>query len=932
MGSWKLYFVAVFGFLISHTVVGVDKNNFKTCDQSSFCRRLRKLNPGNSPYELLLDTVSLDKHTLSADIRNNNYNVLFKLNLIALVDGTFRVVIDEKQPLKPRYKVEYVLNGEPTVDKLTVVEKNQNAGTIKVANGQGHSVILHSKPLKFDFFNPQNELVLSLNEKGLTTLEHLRHKPDHPKTDEEKKEDGENNDDNVPELQYQEENDPGAWEENYKSHHDTKPRGPEGLSMDVTFPKATHVYGIPEHADSFALKSTKGQDPYRLYNLDVFEYELDSTMAIYGAVPVAYAHGADGNTVGVFWLNAAETWVDVEAGRSGRADVVSSLVNLVSGSTAPLPSVRFMSESGVLDTFIFMGPSPSDCFRQYTKLTGTANLPQMFALAYHQCRWNYNDEEDVRSVEENFDRNDIPLDVIWLDIEYTDRKKYFTWDAIRFAHPNEMVTNLTSKGRKMVIIIDPHIKREGGYFVHEDATNQGLYVKNKDGKDYEGWCWPGSSSYLDFFDPKVRKYYSERYLLDNFQGTTNDVHIWNDMNEPSVFNGPEITMPKDCIHYGDWEHRHVHNLYGLLQIKGTYEGLMERSKNTRRPFILTRSAFAGTQRYAAVWTGDNAAEWSHLAVTIPMCLSFAISGVSFCGADVGGFFKYPEAELMTRWYQAGAFQPFFRAHSHIDTKRREPYLYDAQTMAHIRDAIRRRYSYLPLWYTLFYEHSISGLPVMRPIFMHFPKETDLFSIDNEYLIGNYLLVRPVTEEGVSSVTVHLPGSSTGEIWYDVDTYQPLQPGKLNQPVTISKIPVYQRGGTIISKKERMRRSSALMANDPYTLIVALSANHTAEGNLYIDDGESFSYKEGKYIYAKLNYQNNVLSYSLIDKHASYPTKAWLERVVIAGMKTPPKKAELRMLATGTSSPLHLTYHTGNDVLVVRKPEVSMAAPWNIVFE
>lgn len=187
-------------------------------------------------------------------------------------------------------------------------------------------------------------------------------------------------------------------------------------------------------------------------------------------------------------------------------------------------------------------------------------------LAHHQSRWNYNDEDDVTTVVKNFDINDIPVDVMWLDIEYTDGKKYFTWDPVKFAHPESMINNLTATGRKLVIIIDPHIKRESGYFLHEEALANDYYVKNKDGSVYEGWCWPGSSSYLDFYNPKLVDYYKSLYSVENFKGTTHDVNFWNDMNEPSVFNGPEITMPKDCLHYGGWEHRDVHNEYALTHV------------------------------------------------------------------------------------------------------------------------------------------------------------------------------------------------------------------------------------------------------------------------------------------------------------------------------------------------------------------------------
>lgn len=210
---------------------------------------------------------------------------------------------------------------------------------------------------------------------------------------------------------------------------------------------------------------------------------------------------------------------------------------------------------------------------------------QLFALGYHQSRWNYNDQDDVTNVVANFDAYNLPVDVMWLDIEYTNGKKYFTWDPVKFANPQEMVSNLTSTGRKLVVIIDPHIKRESGYFVHEDALEKDLYVKNKDGSVYEGnrrslmfvllvvifcvylgWCWPGSSSYLDFYKPEASEYYKNAYSVEVFKGTSDNVWLWNDMNEPSVFNGPEVTMPKDLIHYGDWEHRDIHNEYPLAHV------------------------------------------------------------------------------------------------------------------------------------------------------------------------------------------------------------------------------------------------------------------------------------------------------------------------------------------------------------------------------
>jgi alpha 1,3-glucosidase len=352
------------------------------------------------------------------------------------------------------------------------------------------------------------------------------------------------------------------------------------------------------------------------------------------------------------------------------------------------------------------------------------------------------------------------------------------------------------------------------------------------------------------------------FLPFPFKEQSKEVGIWNDMNEPSVFNGPEITMLKDNLHYGGWEHRDVHNLYGHMHIMGTYDGLLRRGAGSLRPFILTRSHFAGSQRYAAVWTGDNMAEWGHLEASIKMCLSLSVAGISFCGADIGGFFGNPEAELFERWYQTAAFQPFMRSHAHIDTKRREPWLYPEDSKLVIRDALRKRYSFLPMWYTMFYEHERSGFPIMRPLLTHYPLDKNCFANDNSFLLQDRLLVRPVMTKSVNKVEVYFPAKSEKEadIWYDIDDYRKIdKAGVESVAVDAYKIPVYQRGGTIIPKKERIRRASTLMKDDPYTLVVAVDKNKSAKGTLYIDDEKSFEYRQGKYLYLEFEFKENVLS-------------------------------------------------------------------------
>ncbi|XP_065342751.1 neutral alpha-glucosidase AB [Cloeon dipterum] len=918
----KLCYIPVVAIWIAifSVVGGVDRNNFKTCDQSSFCRRYRAMKKGESPYQLLLNTLKEGESDLQVSLINIKNVVHFNLKLTALENFDFRLEIDEAQPIKQRYRVDYALKGEPATRKLVVTERTSES--ITVTNGHNKAV-LHASPFKIDLYNGKT-LMMSLNAQGLLKFEHYRQKTEKPAVPE-----GEEAVE-PPAPVDEAEADIGAWEENYKSHHDAKPHGPSAVGLDFSFPNADYAYGIPEHADSLALKATTTTDPYRLYNLDVFEYELNNGMALYGSIPFLMAHGVEA-TAGVLWLNAAETWVDIEGGAHKGSNVVSSIVNFVSGSGTPPPPLeaRFVSESGIIDAFLFLGPNPETVSKNYAEISGVTPLPPLFSLGYHQCRWNYNDEDDVKGVDAGFDQHDIPYDVIWLDIEYTEGKKYFTWDKIKFPHADDMMKNLSLKGHHMVVIIDPHIKREGGYYVHEDATSNGLYVKNKDGNDYEGWCWPGSSSYLDFFNPVVRDYYASKYSLDNFWGTTLDTHIWNDMNEPSVFNGPEVTMPKDCVHYGGWEHRDVHNLYGLTHIMSTFDGLLKRSQGKLRPFILTRSVFVGSQRYAAVWTGDNMAEWEHLQASIPMCLSISLAGMPFCGADIGGFFKNPDSELFYRWYQIGAFLPFMRAHSHIDTKRREPWAYDPETTSLVRSAVRRRYEYLPLWYTLFRQHEVDGLPIMRPIWYNYPKDKSAFTIEDEFMLGKELLVHPVTKSGLTEVSVYFPGEK--DLWYDIDELE-LFSGHGTKTVQTpkEKIPVYQRGGTIIPKKMRIRRSSALAKDDPYTLQIALNADGLASGSLYLDDGETYEYQKGQYVSLVYHYDGTTMVSQLVDKEASFASKSWLERIIVMGVRKAPGKIVLKSPSVGEQE-IEFAFNPNKHLLVIRKPAVPIAEEWKLFF-
>lgn len=652
------------------------------------------------------------------------------------------------------------------------------------------------------------------------------------------------------------------------------------------------------------------------------------------------AHRKD-STVGVFWLNPAELWVDIVKSRP-------SINPLSLGSKAKTTThTHWMFESGLLDVFVFLGPTPKSVTKAYGELTGYSQLPPYFSIGYHQCRWNYVSQEDVKNVDRKFDKYQIPYDIIWLDIEYTQEKKYFTWNPDTFGDPIDMQKQLDQHERKLVVIIDPHIKNVPNYQVVDELKSKSLAVNNKDGAIYEGWCWPGSSHWIDCFNPAATEWWKTLFKYDRWKGTTRNTFLWNDMNEPSVFNGPETTMPKDNVHHGGWEHRDVHNLNGLTYTNATYQALLERKKGEiQRPFVLTRSFFAGSQRLGAMWTGDNLASWEHLAAAVPMILNNGISGFSFAGADVGGFFGNPSKELLTRWYQAGIFYPFLRAHAHIDTRRREPYLTGEPYVGIITRALRLRYALLPAWYTAFHEASVDGTPILRPQYYQFPGDEHGFPIDDQFYLGSTgILVKPVVREGADSVDIYISGN---EPYYDYFDYTIVRgPGFINLPASLDKIPILVQGGHIIPRRDRPRRSSGLMRWDPFTLVVVLDNLGNAEGTLYLDDGESFDYATGAYIHRQFRFslEAGKLTSLNLARQKGKKTQEFLdamkdvrvEKIILIGLpkewseKITVKVSEEKRKPWTAPVDVYPTEGGKASWAVVRNPKVAIGLDWSVDF-
>ncbi|CAN6459215.1 unnamed protein product [Victoria cruziana] len=879
------------------------KEEFRSCNQTPFCKRARSLPTNSSAYHVLdlaLQDGDLTGQLLFGDDSGSSKPLSLRISVYH--DGILRLKIDESpSDSRKRFEVPDVLVETLDQEKKLWLQKVNEEGDFSIVFiASGYEAVVRHSP--FEVFirrSGDKQRVLSFNSIGLFDFEQLlSEKPE-----------GEN------------------WEENFRSHTDSRPHGPQSISLDVSFHGAKFVYGIPEHATSLALKPTRGpgveSEPYRLFNLDVFEYHHDSPFGLYGSIPFMISHGVchsgKSNSAGFFWLNAAEMQIDVLSSDSSVAETVNT---------------HWMSEAGIVDAFFFVGPGPKDVVKQYMAITGTPAMPQLFATAYHQCRWNYRDEEDVAQVDSKFDEFDIPYDVLWLDIEHTEGKKYFTWDKVLFPDPEGMQKKLAAKGRKMVTIVDPHIKRDDSYKIHKEASEKGYYVKDSSGSDFDGWCWPGSSSYLDMLSPEIREWWAEKFSLSNYRGSTDTLYIWNDMNEPSVFNGPEVTMPRDAIHYGGAEHREVHNAYGFYFHMASADGLRRRGGGNDRPFVLSRAFFAGSQRIGAVWSGDNTADWDHLRISVPMLLTLGLTGMTFSGADIGGFFGNPDPELLLRWYQIGAYYPFFRAHAHHDTQRREPWLFGDRKTELIREAIHVRYGLLPYYYTLFREANLSGIPVMRPLWMEFPSDDKTFSNDEAFMIGSGLLVQGIYTEGVKSASVYLPGR---ELWYDLRNGVAYSGGQVYQlQVSEESIPTFQRGGTIIPRKDRFRRSTTQMAVDPYTLVIALNSSSEAEGELYIDDGKSYEFQQGAYIHRRFIFSGGKLTSINIAGAKSgkkdFTTECVIERIILLGHPSQPKSALIKPANDRVdveSGPLLLRRGAKPFAAVIRNPKVQVGKDWTI---
>jgi alpha-glucosidase len=498
----------------------------------------------------------------------------------------------------------------------------------------------------------------------------------------------------------------------------------------------------------------------------------------------------------------------------------------------------FGSDGGVLDYYFFYGPSPKRVIEQFTQLVGRTPLPPLFALGYQQCRYSYYPESQVREIAAEFRKRNIPADVIYLDIDYQQDNRPFTVNRERFPTFEKMVTDLKEEGFKLVTITDLHLAHLPGYRPYDEGHKHDYFVKNPDGSEFVGKVWPGDSVFPDFTRKEVRQWWGTLYTDFVKMGIRG---FWNDMNEPSVFETPSKTMPVDAVHNVEGrktDHREIHNVFGMQNVRATYEGMLRLQPNLR-PFVLTRAAYAGTERYAATWTGDNSATWNHLRISIPQLANLGVSGYAFVGADIGGFNGSPTPELLTRWMELGAFNPIYRNHAAKGTRFREPWVDGPEHESIRKRYIETRYRLLPYIYTSMEESSRSGVPLMRPMFLEFPDDETLTTNGEEYMFGSSLLVAPKVWPFVDAYSITLPKGD----WYDYWSGTRVGGGKtvmVDPP--LDTLPIFVRAGSILPQQPLIQHVGEIPRGP---LQLRVYPGPQCGGDLYMDDGDTLAYQHGE---------------------------------------------------------------------------------------
>jgi len=579
-------------------------------------------------------------------------------------------------------------------------------------------------------------------------------------------------------------------------------------------PSDEHYFGLGEKGDDL----DKRGHAYVMWNTDAYGWGA-ATDPLYVSIPFFLALRS-GRAYGLFFDNTYRSSFDM-------------------GKEFP-EMYSFGSEGGEINYYFINGPDPKQVLERYTNLTGRMPLPARWQIAYQQSRYSYYPESMVRFIADNFRERHIPCDVLYLDIQYMDGCRVFTWDKAGFPDPRKLLSDLRRQGFRVVTILDPGVKVDPNYWVYQQGLAGNDFVKMPDGKLFIGKVWPGDSVFPDFTWHRVRDWWGSLY-----QGLIQDgvAGFWDDMDEPSVFEFPSRTMSPDAVfndHGQESPHLKVHNVYGLLMSEATREGVLKYRPN-ERPLVITRDTYAGGQRYAAVWTGDNSSTWEHLRLSLPELMNMGISGLSLVGADIGGFAMSPSPDLYTRWLEAGVFYPFCRTHTEIGSRNQEPWSYGNRREDINRQSIELRYRLLPYFYNAFHQAAETGLPVMRALLLEFPDDAKAVGAEDEFLLGDDLLVTPVVKDGEISRSVYLPKGEWFDFWssrvYD-------GPAQIQVDAPLDRIPLFVRGGAVIPTQQVVEYTDQTPI-DPLTLEVYPQGDSSRE--YYEDDGLTFDYLRGVYL-------------------------------------------------------------------------------------
>ena len=598
------------------------------------------------------------------------------------------------------------------------------------------------------------------------------------------------------------------WEENYAFGGNT-------VKMSKITQTGESFYGMGDKATHTNLKGKRVDN----WVTDQYAYGKDQD-PLYKTIPF-FIGLHNNNAYGIFFDNTFRTYFDFSHERRN--------------------TTSFWAEGGEMNYYFFYGPEISRVVRSYTDLTGTPELPPLWALGYHQSKWSYYPESRVKDLANKFRELKIPCDAIYLDIDYMDGFRCFTWDKKRFPQPKAMIDELNEDGFKTVVMIDPGIKVDRDYWVYQEARDKEYFCKRADGPYLRGKVWPGDCNFPDFTNPEVREWWAELYkglFVDD------GVHaVWNDMNEPAVMEVPTKTAPLDVRHDYDGHpcsHRKAHNVYGMQMVRATFEGV-KKYVYPKRPFVITRAAYAGTQRYASTWTGDNVATWEHLWIANVQVQRMCMSGMSFVGSDIGGFAEQPSGELFARWIQLGIFHPFCRVHSSGDHGDQEPWSFDSEVTGIVRKFIEIRYQLLPYLYTMFWKYSNEKVPMLKSLVYFDQEDHQTHFRTDEFIFGEHILVCPVQEPNAQGRRMYIPRGK----WHNFWTGEIVDGGMEKWVVAdIDKIPLFIKEGAIIPKYP-VQQYVGEKEIDELTLDVYFKVG-VESSSVYEDAQEGYDYTKGRY--------------------------------------------------------------------------------------